>query len=179
MKEWLRRVLSAFFSTIGEVLYLSFLVLIGGVFGMLLIYFSDTTDVTKLLDRPLAETSVIFDRTGMVTLYELHGEENRTVVGHDDIPDVVRLATVAAEDRSFYRNFGIDPFSVIRALRANFQAGHIEQGASTITQQIARSDLQYASHGSPLNFRCARPARRRSATTSTAPTCASAPLPSR
>ena len=138
MKEWLRRVLSAFFSTIGEMLYLSLLVLIGGVFGMLLIYFSDTTDVTKLLDRPLAETSVIFDRTGMVTLYELHGEENRTVVGHDDIPDVVRLATVAAEDRSFYRNFGIDPFSVIRALRANFQAGHIEQGASTITQQIAR-----------------------------------------
>ena len=138
MKEWLRSIVSAFFSLIGEVLYLSFLVLIGGVFGVLLIYFSDTTDVTKLLDRPLAETSVIFDRTGTVPLYELHGEENRTVVRHDDIPDVVRLATIAAEDRSFYRNFGVDPLSILRALRANIEAGHIEQGASTITQQLAR-----------------------------------------
>ena len=138
MREWLRGILPAFFSAIGEVFYLLFLVLTGGVFGLFLMYFSDTTDVTKLLEHPLSETSVIVDRTGTVSLYELHGEENRTVVKHDDIPDIVRMATVAAEDRSFYRNFGIDPLSILRALRANIEAGHIEQGASTITQQLAR-----------------------------------------
>lgn len=138
MKEWLRKFLSAFFSLVFEILYIAFLVGIGGMLGFLWIYFSDATDVSQLLERPLAETSVILDRTGTVPLYELHGEENRTIVSHDDIPNVVRLATVAAEDRSFYRNFGVDPFSIIRALRANFQAGHIEQGASTITQQLAR-----------------------------------------
>lgn len=138
MKEWLRKFLSAFFSLVFEILYIAFLVGIGGMLGFLWIYFSDATDVSQLLERPLAETSVILDRTGTVPLYELHGEENRTIVSHNDIPNVVRLATVAAEDRSFYRNFGVDPFSIIRALRANFQAGHIEQGASTITQQLAR-----------------------------------------
>ncbi|QQS16188.1 MAG: transglycosylase domain-containing protein [Candidatus Moraniibacteriota bacterium] len=138
MNVWIRKLSSAFFSIIWEGTYIVFLVGIGGMLGLSAIYFSDETDVSQLLERPLAETSVILDRTGEIPLYELHGEENRTVVGHDDIPDAVRFATVAAEDRSFYRNFGVDPISIVRALRANFQAGHIEQGASTITQQLAR-----------------------------------------
>ncbi len=138
MKEWLRKIVSAFFSFLREILYLVFLVVVGGILGLSAIYFSDSTDVSQLLNRPLAETSVILDRTGTVPLYELHGEENRTIVRHEDIPNVVRFATVAAEDRSFYRNFGVDPFSILRALRANIKSGHIEQGASTITQQLAR-----------------------------------------
>lgn len=115
-----------------------FLLGVGLSLGFCAVYFSDTTDVSHLLDRRLSETSVILDRTGTVTLYELHGEENRTVIEHDDIPDTVRLATVAAEDRSFFRHFGIDPLSILRAARVNFETGHVEQGASTITQQLAR-----------------------------------------
>lgn len=106
--------------------------------GFLLLFFSETTDVTKLLDRRLSQTSSISDRTGTELLYELHGEENRIVIGHNDIPDTVRRATVAAEDRSFFRHFGVDVFSIFRAARANWESGRIEQGASTITQQLAR-----------------------------------------
>jgi penicillin-binding protein 1C len=50
----------------------------------------------------------------------------------------VRYATIAAEDDSFYRHYGFDPFSIARALRKNLESGRITQGGSTITQQVAR-----------------------------------------
>ncbi len=86
-----------------------------------------------------AQTSKIYDRTGKILLYEIHGEENRTVIGHDQIPDVMRLATIAAEDDSFYHHFGVDPASIIRAAKANIQQGGVVQGGSTITQQLVRN----------------------------------------
>ena len=138
MGAFAKRIASVLIFLARETIYAVFLIGLGGILGFSFVYYSDSTDVSDLLTRPLAETSVILDRTGTVTLYELHGEENRTVVSHDDIPDSVRFATIAAEDRSFYRNFGIDPISVFRALRANISAGRVEQGASTITQQLAR-----------------------------------------
>lgn len=127
-----------FFWYIREGLYWGFLVFLGSVLGLVGIYFAESTDVTELLNRKLSETSVLYDRTGTVVLYELHGEENRTIVRHEDIPDVMRHAIIAAEDKSFYDHMGIDPPSILRAAWKNFQSDRIEQGASTITQQLAR-----------------------------------------
>ena len=63
-------------------------------------------------------------------------EQNRVIVGQDKIPQHVRDAVVAAEDRSFYENPGINPAGIARALWQNLRGGH-RQGGSSITQQYA------------------------------------------
>jgi 1A family penicillin-binding protein len=106
---------------------------------MLWIYYSATPAASALATRKIAETSIIYDRTGENVLYELYGEENRKIVSHDEIPDFIRKATVATEDTNFYKHIGIDPVAIIRAFKINVQNNDIRQGASTITQQLARS----------------------------------------
>lgn len=141
MKGRLRGVFSSF---VFECLYWVFLAGVGVTLGFLFLFFSESTDVSTLLDRQLSQTSGIYDRMGRTLLYELHGEENRKIIGPEDIPDIVRKSTIAAEDRNFFRHFGVDVFSIFRAVRANWESGRIEQGASTITQQLAR--LAYLSN---------------------------------
>ncbi len=65
----------------------------------------------------------------------------------EDIPQVLKDAVVAAEDRRFYQHQGVDARGLIRALRADAGAGEYQQGASTITQQLVR--LAYTDDRSP------------------------------
>jgi len=85
------------------------------------------------------ETSLLYDRTGEHILYQIHGEENRKPLSNEDLPNMARLATIAIEDENFYNHYGVDPRAIFRALRVNIREGGFEQGASTITQQLARS----------------------------------------
>jgi penicillin-binding protein 1C len=103
------------------------------------LYFFGTPDAEELLSHRFAQTSTVYDRTGRRVLYEVHGEEDRKVVPHDGIADVVRLATVAAEDASFYEHHGLDFAAIVRAAKANLESGRRLEGASTITQQLART----------------------------------------
>jgi membrane peptidoglycan carboxypeptidase len=88
----------------------------------------------------LAERSVVLAADGS-QLAVLHDEVDRRVVDLDDIPDHVRHAVLAAEDRRFYEHDGYDVMAIARAALANFRAGGVEQGASTITQQLARANF--------------------------------------
>jgi len=108
-----------------------------GVF-MMWIYYSATPAASQLVTRKIAQTSVLYDRSGEKILYEVHGEENRKIVPHDQIPDNIRKATIATEDANFYSHIGIDPFAIARALKVNLRSNGIRQGGSTITQQLAR-----------------------------------------
>ena len=92
-----------------------------------------------LVQRAISETSIIYDSSGEHELYRMYGEENRKVIAHDDIPDFMRRATIAAEDDNFYHHIGIDPYGIVRALQKNFAAGGAAQGGSTITQQLVRN----------------------------------------
>jgi penicillin-binding protein 1B len=65
--------------------------------------------------------------------------EERLPVRAADLPDALRNAVVAVEDRRFYGHFGIDPRAVLRALFANVRSGEVVQGGSTITQQLAKN----------------------------------------
>lgn len=121
-----------------EALLLCLLFVFGGAAGFALIYFFRVPDVGDLFDRKLAQSSVIYDRTGERVLYEIYGEEHRKVLPHEAIPDVVRKATIAAEDDTFYRHPGFDVPSMLRALQKNLESGRVVQGGSTITQQVAR-----------------------------------------
>jgi penicillin-binding protein 1A len=56
----------------------------------------------------------------------------------DTVPNYVPLAFLAAEDRRFYKHGAIDPYGIVRALNVNRKAGRTVQGASTLTQQLAK-----------------------------------------
>ncbi len=67
------------------------------------------------------------------------GEERRAVVQIQDVPPVMKQAILAAEDDRFYQHGGVDYLGIIRASAANLAGGGKRQGASTITQQVARN----------------------------------------
>ncbi|MFH0969336.1 MAG: PBP1A family penicillin-binding protein [Patescibacteria group bacterium] len=103
------------------------------------VYFLFNTPQAELVHRKVAQTSTIYDRTGEHVLYEMHGEEKRKIISHDEIPDVMRLTTIIVEDNNFYSHHGIDIISILRAAKANLQRSQFSEGASTITQQLARN----------------------------------------
>ena len=84
------------------------------------------------------ETSYIYDSNGE-EIAALHEEQNRIFVGLNKIPEHVQQAFIAIEDERFYSHFGFDVIGSMRAAHANFKAGEIVQGASTITQQLAQN----------------------------------------
>ncbi len=99
----------------------------------------DLPRIERLADyRPPAVTQILTrDRQLMGELYR----ERRYVVPMSEIPPQVVNAFVAAEDGDFFRHPGIDFWGVLRAAIANFKAGKVVQGGSTITQQVAKTLL--------------------------------------
>jgi len=81
-----------------------------------------------------AQTSRVWDRNGKL-ITELRGEQNRTDVAIQDVPEIMQHAVVAIEDERFYDHSGVDLKAIIRSARSNVSAGGIAQGGSTITQQ--------------------------------------------
>jgi penicillin-binding protein 1A len=67
------------------------------------------------------------------------GEERRAVVAIGDVPNIMKQAILSAEDDRFYTHGGIDYLGVLRAAGTNLLGGGKKQGASTITQQVARN----------------------------------------
>jgi 1A family penicillin-binding protein len=124
-----------FWGTVNAFVIITAGVLIAGFF----IYKYQTPDVRSISNFRPHETSIIYDRTGTQVLYKIHGEENRKVLSHDEIPEEIKIATVTAEDKDFYSHFGVDFISILRAIKVNFQEKGIYQGGSTITQQLARN----------------------------------------
>lgn len=81
----------------------------------------------------------IFDRNGTL-LYEIFGDENRIPVKIETLPPHILQATIAIEDKNFYRHFGFDLEGIIRAAKTNLEGGRLE-GGSTITQQLVKNAL--------------------------------------
>jgi len=82
----------------------------------------------------------IYDRNGKL-LYEIYHDQNRTPIKIDQLPVYVSQATIAMEDKDFYRHAGISLFSgILRAVKENLLTGNL-QGGSTITQQLVKSSL--------------------------------------
>lgn len=81
----------------------------------------------------------------VTSIYSLDGEVIKTFtvfrfekVSIDDIPADLKNAVISTEDKNFYRHRGFDTFGLVRSIFANIKAGSLKQGASTITQQLAR-----------------------------------------
>lgn len=96
-----------------------------------------------LQSRPLPPPDVltstsIYDDQGKI-LNQTDPMENREYVKLEQIPKSLIQATIAAEDKSFYHHFGFSLRGIARAIIVNIREGSIRQGASTITQQLARN----------------------------------------
>ncbi len=85
-----------------------------------------------------ALTSKIFAADGTL-IATLHGEENRELVSLEQLPKNLVNAAISIEDERFYKHNGVDLEGIARAFIINMQAGQIEEGASTITQQVITS----------------------------------------
>ena len=122
------------------------LTILAALIGVLLLFcaafyvFFDVPDWQKLdISRlsALAQTSSMYDMNGEL-MSELRGSENRIIVSLDEIPLHTRQAFIAAEDLRFYHHRGIDVYRILGALRSNLKSGSLAEGASTITQQLAK-----------------------------------------
>lgn len=106
------------------------------------IYFArDLPRPERYTDRPIAEPTKIYDRTGENVLYVVYGEEKREIISLEDVPLHFINLLLTAEDKNFYDHAGIDFQGIIRSFWINIQAGKTVAGGSTISQQFVRSAL--------------------------------------
>jgi penicillin-binding protein 1A len=117
-------------------LLLAVLLAAGIVAGIVSSYSKNLPDLNRMADlQPSRSTNIVArDGTQLAALYH----ENRTWVAIDRIPVMVRNAFIATEDRNFYSHHGLDYGGIARAAWADYRHERF-QGASTITQQLARA----------------------------------------
>ncbi len=112
----------------------------GFIFAVILFYIGSLglPDVDQIQNYVPNETTKIYSEDNVV-LAQLHLEENRVPIDLNDISPSVLKAVVAMEDSNFYSHHGVDVFGIFRAFFVNMAAGSFVEGASTITQQLARN----------------------------------------
>jgi 1A family penicillin-binding protein len=113
---------------------------LGFSFLFLFIYYTKDFPRPEIFtERQLSQSTKIYDRTGEVLLYEVYGEEKRTWVPLEEMPDHLKQAVIALEDKNFYTHYGIDPIGILRSILVDLKIGKPTYGGSTIPQQLIRS----------------------------------------
>src|SRR6201987_2007900 len=117
------------------VLLLLWAAIIGGsVLGFFALTLPDTGDLTRAERRP-SVTILAADGSLLTTFGDLFGQP----LTLQEMSPYLPKAVIATEDRRFYSHFGVDPIGLLRATVADLSAGHVVQGGSTITQQLAKN----------------------------------------
>ncbi len=119
----------------------------GGIFSFLfifipvlvMIFLQDLPSPRELTLRQIPQTTKIYDRND-VLLYQIYASQNRTIVPLSDIPLNLQNATIAIEDKDFYKHPGFDVSGIARSFIQDV-TGKDFQGGSTITQQLIKSAL--------------------------------------
>jgi len=122
---------------IGLILAIFFGIFLFVVFAVLLALSTNLPSPKALKDWKPPEATVIYDHKGRP--FGDIALQRRYYVSLDKIPAHARYAFISAEDKNFYKHFGIDPIAVLRALITNISRKDVRQGGSTITQQLARN----------------------------------------
>jgi len=107
------------------------------VYGWIL---KDLPSPSSLYSYDLPQSTKIYDRKGEL-LYKIFTDQDRTVVPLGQIPEYLQQATIAVEDKDFYRHLGVNPVGgILRAASSSITKGRLE-GGSTITQQLMKNTL--------------------------------------
>lgn len=122
----------------------SFIVILSGftiALGILLGVFSfkikNLSDIEPLNNYALYEIpSVLYDVNGKP--FKKFTTNQRIITPYKDIPKTVINTLILAEDRNFWNHRGVNPLGIVRAMIINIIAGHVKQGGSTLTQQLAK-----------------------------------------
>ncbi len=102
----------------------------------------DLPTPSRLKERRPVESTKIYARDGKTLLFETFGEERRTVLESNAIPDTIKKATIAIEDKNFFGHGGLDIRGITRSIvRKTFHPRERTQGGSTITQQFVKNAL--------------------------------------
>lgn len=110
---------------------------VGTIIGFYYYVKPELPDVATLRDVQLQTPMQVFSQDGKLIAH--FGEKRRIPVKYDDIPQHLIEALIATEDSRFYDHPGIDPIGITRAALVVAMSGSAKQGASTITQQLARN----------------------------------------
>ena len=151
--SWFKRLPQGLFKNL--VLLFIALGLVGsvGVLALIAYVSHDLPDPNTLSDRTVIQSTKIYDRTGEHLLYEIHGDENRTLVqlaqsfcnkekteiNPEGIPLFAVQATIAAEDRTFCEHHGFSVKGILRAVWQNLHGNRY--GGSTLTQQLVKQAI--------------------------------------
>jgi len=127
--KWIKR-LSVF-------LFVSGLLGVGSIVALYFYIKPELPDVTTLKTMQLQTPMKVYSQDGK--LISQFGEKRRIPVSIDEVPPLMINAFLATEDNRFYEHPGIDPIGIVRAASVMIMTGERKQGASTITQQVARN----------------------------------------
>ncbi len=116
------------------------IIFLGIIFGLFAWYAKDLPTPGKINARLSAQSTQIFDRNGKL-LYEVHGDKNRILADWNEIPQNCKNATVAIEDKDFYKHGGFSVMGIARAFTGLATGDRSKGGGSTITQQYVRNAL--------------------------------------
>ncbi len=102
-------------------------------------YSRQLPDPNAWQDRKVIQSTKIYDRDNKNLLYEIHGEEKRTIIPFNEIPQIIKDATLVAEDAEFYEHSGINFRGIFRAILNDIRGGALNEGGSSITQQLIKN----------------------------------------
>ncbi|WP_354622953.1 PBP1A family penicillin-binding protein [Psychromonas sp. MME2] len=129
MNRWVKRLL--------WLIIFSILAAIGTITTIYYMVKADLPDVATIQDIQLQVPMKVFSIDG--ELLSQFGEKRRIPLTRDEVPAQLINAFLATEDNRYYQHFGIDPIGILRAAIVYATSGSAKQGASTITQQVARN----------------------------------------
>lgn len=120
--------------------YWKILILLTAFFSIFYYFIlKDLPSPTKLSSSAIPQSTQIFDRNDKL-LYTIHGNKNQTFIPLKQIPKSLQKATIAIEDKDFYRHGAIDVRGIIRAAYSTLVRKEL-QGGSTLTQQLVKTSL--------------------------------------
>ncbi|GAC1355655.1 MAG: hypothetical protein NVSMB38_36230 [Ktedonobacteraceae bacterium] len=104
-------------------------------------YQSQLPRLQGLANQHIEQTTRMYDRNGILLgdLFDPKGDGRRTPIQYKDLPKVMQDAMVAAEDKTFWTNSGVDPQGIVRAGTEYFQHNSVQGGGSTLTQQLIKN----------------------------------------
>lgn len=134
-----RRFWIRFFGVVTTLVFVSLIGLIILTVFSFVLFAKDLPSPNKLSSRDSSLSTKIFDRNGKL-LYDIYGDKNRALVDWQNLPPYVKQATIAIEDKDFYKHQGFSPVGFVRGASRLlfFQRA---QGGSTITQQVVKNTL--------------------------------------